>query len=434
MPERRPIPTPEQACVRSDHGVLYTANLKDAIEIYRKWAEEKESLVHTLQSRLVESEQRCKDLATQLYNSETKQQEAAVSAKETENKLGVSEEELDDAQGEIARITIALQNEEAIHRTSKEMADEETSRLLASSDILCSEYLTLSSTLKRAKTELTRTRQDAVDLQKEVNFKNVMLELEQSKVVKLEEEKKTLVLEHEKTELERARLLVHLIVAQDELEQAEDKLEHEEEQKSSLQVSLKAAQEDALSSKKRLHEEQEDALAKAFSELKLIRGRAAKESARLIDARFELANTRDELIESRREIADLKSRLDSMDSVLRGVEMRRIDATQDGGHEDLVGRFQQYLESTREEHRTRDEHIIRLQDELGHVKTCLEHTENEHKKITKSHGNAREVKRSVHFVCEPSLVQSKENRSSSTLEVLRPTNHSTPFTDFTNTA
>lgn len=165
-----------------------------------------------------------------------------------EFKCRAFEEQLHNTNWEVHRLHAVITEERGRLESLGQAADDEVARLNAHSNVLRDEYLSTSFNLKRAQEELTRTRQDAVDLQKEVNSQREALEAERSRIEKLEAEIK-------EAEGDHARLSIDIAVANDEVALVKGDLSSEKTLREEAQTSLTASQEEIRQLKERLREQ-----------------------------------------------------------------------------------------------------------------------------------------------------------------------------------
>ncbi|KAJ3479952.1 hypothetical protein NLI96_g8704 [Meripilus lineatus] len=327
------------------------ARAKGSGKTFRKWLakkfetrpSKKDELILHLRELLSASKVHCLVLDNRINQLQRTVTSRSRVLRETQRELSATKAEMRKCTAELAQVLVALTTEQSAHHDSMEMAEAEAARLQASSDLLRSEYLTTSADLKRTQVELTKTRQDAVDLQKEVNMGLVATEAERAKA----EEARG---EQEKTEKECAKLQDDLVVANANVHATLQELSLEKESKERLETSLGAAQEENDRLKEQLRQ-MSTALTKSHAD-------AAQANAKLVEVNSQLISTQDELAVTMGELEDVEGKL-----AIAEVEVEARDA------EILQWKavYDEYNRRTADGFKEKDKTIVRLRKQLVRV-------------------------------------------------------------------
>ncbi|KAJ3486398.1 hypothetical protein NLI96_g4268 [Meripilus lineatus] len=285
------------------------ARAKESTKSFRTWLTQKlktrpskkDELILHLRERISAFKVHCVVLDNNISQLQRTNAGRSRRAREIQRELFATKVEMKKLRAELAQALVAFATEQDAHRVSKEMADSEAARLQASADLLRSEYLVTSANLKSTQAELTRTREDAVDLQKEVNLGLVAMEV---KCAKAEEMR----VAQEKTEKERARLQDDLIAANDKVRAAVQELSLEKENKEQLEASLGAVQEENARLKEQLRE-MSTALTKSQADVEAMRDHVSQADAKLVEMNAQLISTQDELAMTMGELEDVEGKL-----------------------------------------------------------------------------------------------------------------------------
>ena len=236
---------------------------------YKERLKEKTARIQDLEELLALTEERYQSLSEQLRLSQEKERVTAKSLEEVQKMFDETDDDLDETSARLATLQVELIRERSMHKTTLERTSAEATRLKACADVLRVEYLTLSDTLKQTQDDLSRTRKDAVDLQKDLNSAQAVLDLERLTATHLREQKTEMESEHaaalQEAENRRARTSVELATSQDELDTVKEKLVAEEEAKKialttseELQMELNQAQEEMQRLREQLEEKNRD--------------------------------------------------------------------------------------------------------------------------------------------------------------------------------
>ena len=331
------------------------ARAKGSGKTFRKWLakkfetrpSKKDELILHLREVLSASKVHCIVLDNRINQLQRSVTSRSRALRETQRELSATKTEMKKCRAELAQVLVALTAEQSAHRESKEMAEAEASRLQASSDLLRSEYLTTSADLKRTQEELAKTRQDAVDLQKEVNMGLAAMEVERAKAGELRGEQ-------EKLEKERAKLQDDLITANDKAHAAQQELSLEKESKEQVETTLGAAQEENARLKEQLRE-MSTALTKSQADADAMRDDAAQANAKLVDVNAQLISTQDELAMTMGELEDVEGKL----AIAEGeIEARDAEILQ------WKAVYDEYNHRTADGFKEKDKAIVRLRKQL----------------------------------------------------------------------
>ncbi|KAJ3479957.1 hypothetical protein NLI96_g8700 [Meripilus lineatus] len=334
------------------------ARAKGSGKTFRKWLakkfetrpSKKDELILHLREVLSASKVHCLVLDNRINQLQRSVTSRSRVLRETQRELSATKAEMKKCRAELAQVLVALTAEQSAHRDSKEMAVAEASRLQASADLLRSEYLTTSADLKRTQVELTKTRQDAVDLQQEVNMGLAAMEAE---LAKAEEARG----EQEKTEKECAKLQDDLVAANANVYATLQELSLEKDRKERLETSLGAAQEENARLKEQLRK-MSATLTKSQADADAMRDHAAQADAKLMDVNAQLISTQDELAMTMGELEDVEGKL----AIAEGeVEARDAEILQ------WKEAYDEYNRRTGEGLKEKDETIVELREQLGHA-------------------------------------------------------------------
>lgn len=329
---------------------------KGSTQSFRKWLakkfkarpSKKDELIIHLRERLSAFKVHCTVLDNRIHQLQRTDVSRSRRFREIQHELRVAKVQIKKLSAELAQALVSLANEQVAHSVLKDVTASEASRLLASSDLLRSEYLRTSSDLKRTEVELTRTRQDAVDLQLEVNSGLAALEGERSKVEELRAEQR-------KTEMERASLCVGLITAHNNLGLAQEELSSEKEDKERLQLSMNTVQEENLRLKEQL---EEICAALNRSRAEAMRDQAALANAKLSDTSAQLVSTREELTVTKNDLDDLKGKLAIVETDVEASDAEILEWK-------VI--YAEYNDRTGEGFKEKDAIILDLREQLARV-------------------------------------------------------------------
>ncbi|KAJ3486410.1 hypothetical protein NLI96_g4273 [Meripilus lineatus] len=331
------------------------ARTKGSGKTFRKWLakkfetrpSKKDELILHLREVLSASKAHCLVLDNRINQLQRSVTSRSRVLRETQRELSATKAEMKKCRAELAQVLVALTAEQSAHREAKEMAEAEASRLQASADLLRSEYLTTSADLKRTQMELIKTRQDAVDLQKEVNLGLAAMEVERARNEELRGDQ-------EETEKECARLQDDLVAANDKVHAAQQELSLEKESKGRLETSLGVVQEENARLKEQLRE-MSTALTKSQADVDAMRDDAAQANATLVEVNGQLISTQDELAMTMGELEDVEGKL----AIAEGeVEARDAEILQ------WKEVYDDYNHRTADGFKEKDKAIVRLRKQL----------------------------------------------------------------------